>query len=152
MGGNDYTAAAGGALKLKGVSNGKVDKHKKRKKRKEGESQDGARSAPSVSRAPTAIDEESAVAREQDGEGNDDDRQPRVRQQSLPAAGEADPDDAAQDRKTAAEKRYEEQRRKRLLDRIQREGLKSHKERVEDLNKYLANLSEHHDMPRIGPG
>ena len=33
-----------------------------------------------------------------------------------------------------------------LLDRIQREGLKSHKERVEDLNKYLANLSEHHDM------
>ena len=39
-----------------------------------------------------------------------------------------------------------------LSDRLAREGIKTHKERVEELNKYLSNLSEHHDMPRIGPG
>lgn len=33
-----------------------------------------------------------------------------------------------------------------LLERVKREGVKTHKERVEELNKYLSNLSEHHDM------
>ena len=35
-----------------------------------------------------------------------------------------------------------------LDERLRREGLKTHKERVEELNKYLSNLSEHHDMLR----
>jgi hypothetical protein len=30
--------------------------------------------------------------------------------------------------------------------RLAKEGVKSHKERVEEYNKYLASLSEHHDM------
>jgi hypothetical protein len=29
---------------------------------------------------------------------------------------------------------------------LQKEGVKTHKEKVEELNKYLSNLSEHHDM------
>lgn len=33
-----------------------------------------------------------------------------------------------------------------LDERLKREGIKTHKERVEDLNRYLSNLSEHHDM------
>jgi hypothetical protein len=33
-----------------------------------------------------------------------------------------------------------------LNDRLQKEGVKTHKERVEELNKYLSKLSEHHDM------
>ena len=32
------------------------------------------------------------------------------------------------------------------------ELLKTHKQRVEELNTYLSRLSEHHDMPKIGPG
>jgi len=48
--------------------------------------------------------------------------------------------------KTEAERRHEEMRRKRLNDRLAREGSKTHKERVEELNKYLSGLSEHHDM------
>lgn len=39
-----------------------------------------------------------------------------------------------------------------LEDRLKREGTKTHKEKVEEFNHYLSNLSEHHDMPRIGPG
>lgn len=31
-------------------------------------------------------------------------------------------------------------------ERLKREGIKTHKERVEEFNKYLSNLSEHHDM------
>lgn len=31
-------------------------------------------------------------------------------------------------------------------ERLKREGIKSHKQRVEEYNKYLSNLSEHHDM------
>ncbi|KAF2215019.1 hypothetical protein CERZMDRAFT_82893 [Cercospora zeae-maydis SCOH1-5] len=54
--------------------------------------------------------------------------------------------------KTEAQRRYEERRRKRLEERLQREGVKTHKERVQELNKYLSTLSEHNDMPRIGPG
>ena len=33
-----------------------------------------------------------------------------------------------------------------LQERLKREGVKTHKERVEELNKYLSGLSEHHDM------
>lgn len=42
--------------------------------------------------------------------------------------------------------------KKQLEERLQREGVKTHKERVQELNKYLSTLSEHNDMPRIGPG
>ncbi|KAI3396466.1 hypothetical protein diail_12186 [Diaporthe ilicicola] len=57
--------------------------------------------------------------------------------------------------KTEAEQRFEEARRKRLLEKAgssRPELLKTHKERVEELNTYLSKLSEHHDMPKIGPG
>ncbi|KAJ5301331.1 hypothetical protein N7508_006194 [Penicillium antarcticum] len=54
--------------------------------------------------------------------------------------------------KTETERKYEEIRRRRLHERLQREGVKTHKEKVEELNKYLSRLSEHHDMPKIGPG
>jgi len=36
--------------------------------------------------------------------------------------------------------------RSQLHERLQKEGVKTHKQRVEELNKYLSNLSEHHDM------
>lgn len=35
---------------------------------------------------------------------------------------------------------------RQLNERLKKEGVKTHKEKVEDLNKYLSNLSEHHDM------
>lgn len=54
--------------------------------------------------------------------------------------------------KTEAERRHEERKKKRLEEKMRREGVKTHKERVEEFNKKLAEMSEHHDMPRIGPG
>lgn len=39
-----------------------------------------------------------------------------------------------------------------LHEQARREARKTHKEKVDTFNKYLDSLSEHHDMPRIGPG
>ena len=33
-----------------------------------------------------------------------------------------------------------------MQERLRRDGFKTHKERVEELNKYLSGLTEHHDM------
>lgn len=38
-----------------------------------------------------------------------------------------------------------------LDERLQKTGMKTHKQRVEELNKYLSNLSEHHDMYVLSP-
>jgi hypothetical protein len=57
-----------------------------------------------------------------------------------------------EDHRTAAEKRYHQQ--KLLLDakRLKKIATKSHRDRIEDFNQYLANLSEHYDIPKVGPG
>ncbi|KAL2220756.1 hypothetical protein M432DRAFT_238768 [Thermoascus aurantiacus ATCC 26904] len=122
---DEYTAAAGaGKLKLKGVKDGRVEKKKKKKKeKKEGED------------ATADAEREASAGAEARGEEED------VDEKGYRLVG-----------KTEAEKRYEEERRKRLDQRLKREGVKTHKERVEEFNKYLSKLSEHHDMPRIGPG
>ena len=56
------------------------------------------------------------------------------------------------DRRTAAEKRYDEKMAKRERERVAKAAIKSHRERVNEFNTYLQNLSEHHDIPRVGPG
>lgn len=125
---SDYTSAAGGALKLKG---GGIDKKKKKKKSKP---------------ADSAAEPSKQV-------------KPRSKSPSRTPHRSVSPDTAEREmredggrKKTEAEKRHEEMRRKRLEDRLKKEGVKTHKEKVEELNKYLSGLSEHHDMPKIGPG
>ncbi|OTA61023.1 DUF1754-domain-containing protein [Hypoxylon sp. EC38] len=118
----------GGALKLKG---GKVQKTKKKKKTK----------TLNLERALSTEDDSSAkeVARSRLDDGKDE--------------GGMDVDE----RKTEAERRHEEANRKKMLKmledpKVASEFRKTHKERVEGLNTYLSKLSEHHDMPKIGPG
>ncbi|OAJ42583.1 hypothetical protein BDEG_26026 [Batrachochytrium dendrobatidis JEL423] len=53
---------------------------------------------------------------------------------------------------TEAERKFREVQRKRLDAKAEKIASKSHKERVADLNAYLESLSEHHDIPRVGPG
>lgn len=54
---------------------------------------------------------------------------------------------------TSGHKNFTNHHTSQLDERLKREGgAKTHKQRVEELNKYLSTLSEHHDMPRIGPG
>jgi len=131
--GKDEYAAAGGSLKLKGVKDSKIDKKKKKKKATAPEERQ-----PSSDRAVSASAEEHTEPGETALSEREKSASVDVRDSTPP--------------KTEAERRYEEMKRKRLEDRLKREGVKTHKERVEELNKYLSTLSEHHDMPRIGPG
>jgi protein FAM32A len=53
--------------------------------------------------------------------------------------------------RTAAELAYERKLLERENLRVSKMAAKSHKERVEEFNKYLAGLSEHHDIPKVDP-
>ncbi|PBP16188.1 DUF1754-domain-containing protein [Diplocarpon rosae] len=148
MPGDEYASVVRGGLKLKGGAPTGIPKKKKKKSKAASESE--ASSASKKSALQSALEDEDAGSsqaivrrkeRSQDGNGMDLDEE-RLRE--LEGRGG--------DGKTASERAYEEMRRKRLHDRLQKEGVKTHKERVEELNKYLSKLSEHHDMPRIGPG
>lgn len=61
------------------------------------------------------------------------------------------PDETA-DRRTPSERKFDEMQRKREEEKVAKMAAKSHRDRVNDFNSYLANLSEHHDIPRVGPG
>jgi protein FAM32A len=53
---------------------------------------------------------------------------------------------------TSAEKSFYLSQKRRQWERIQKSASKSHKEKVESFNRYLNSLSEHFDIPRVGPG
>ena len=124
----DYTASSG-ALRLKGTAG--VTKPKKKKPKKP--PIDTPSSLPKDD-APT--DEPASTSKDLTKAGAPEQEEPAGKKKAeRPAPA-----------KTAAEMRYEESRKRRLEERLRREGARTHKERVEELNKYLSGLSEHHDM------
>ncbi|KAG6122844.1 hypothetical protein E4U13_001115 [Claviceps humidiphila] len=133
----EYTTIGSGALKLKGA---KIQKKKKKRKPK------------------VDLDKDLAIQKREadDAHAQNSDDQDKQRQEQNEDHEDAD-GEVLEPRKTEAERRYEEVKRKRLLKLAESstarpELLKTHKERVEELNTYLSKLSEHHDMPKIGPG
>ncbi|KAI4721676.1 hypothetical protein E4T48_01949 [Aureobasidium sp. EXF-10727] len=129
---SEYTSAGGG-LKLKGAKNAGIEKKRKKKSSKSSAVAAAATSSKDATPAKDTTEPEDTTDLEQ--------REKNKQETLLPDDG-----------KTEYERRHEETRRKRLEEKLMREGVKTHKERVEELNKYLSTLSEHHDMPRIGPG
>lgn len=144
----------GGSLKLKGAKDSGIKKKKKKSRDKaltEAKSEN-----PEGERAISAAEENESdrgKARESEGAGEPDGDDDDGVETGAYYAG-----------KTDAERRFEERKRKRVSgggeshfpgrgltigqmdERLKREGTKSHKQRVEEYNKYLSNLSEHHDM------
>ncbi|KAJ2782414.1 hypothetical protein H4R18_002284 [Coemansia javaensis] len=51
---------------------------------------------------------------------------------------------------TEAERRFEEARQRRRLERIQRLADKPYRERIREFNDQLEREPEQHDMPRVG--
>ncbi|KAK0336776.1 hypothetical protein LTR02_016248 [Friedmanniomyces endolithicus] len=127
---SDYSSAIGGGLKLKGAKDAGIKKKKKSKPAEPTSSTVEAQSSDDTVLQKAIADEET----------------------NLEASGVEREAESKQYGKTEAQKRHDERRRKRLDERLEKEGIKTHKERVEELNKYLSGLSEHHDMPKIGPG
>ncbi|KAL5726094.1 hypothetical protein ACHQM5_009164 [Ranunculus cassubicifolius] len=56
------------------------------------------------------------------------------------------------DHLTPAERRYIEQREQLDVHRLAKIANKSHRDRIQDFNQRLANMSEHYDIPKVGPG
>lgn len=122
----------GGKLKLKGVDVAKGGIKKKRK-RKAVVDADGT---------------ELAVASDTPQQGEEDGRQPpagEAGQSTFEGSVPAPPED----RRTEAEKRHEAHLAKLEAERAKTAALKSHRERIADMNAKLATLSEHNDIPRI---
>ncbi|CAN1185133.1 Protein FAM32A-like [Linum perenne] len=53
---------------------------------------------------------------------------------------------------TAAERRYLKHLEKLDSQRMAKMASKSHRDRIHEFNHYLANLTEHYDIPKVGPG
>lgn len=134
---DEYASVGGGALRIKGA---KVSKKNKKKKGKHDLEKNLSTGEPSSS------------TKDHTAQETDENRKKEDRQEE-----EEDDQGPSKSRTTEAERRFEEVRRKKLLELSESassrpELLKTHKERVEELNTYLSKLSEHHDMPKIGPG
>ncbi|KAI0068136.1 DUF1754-domain-containing protein [Artomyces pyxidatus] len=122
---SDYDFRPGGSLKIKGgASEGGVVKKKKKSKSK-GDKVDAIleKASSPVPASPPGSSGETPVA-----------------------SGSSD------DRKTAAERRFQQVQRKRLADKVKKMANTTHKDRVHEFNAKLESLSEHHDIPKVGPG
>ncbi|CAH8381354.1 unnamed protein product [Eruca vesicaria subsp. sativa] len=135
-----YDNVIGGKLKLKGkaldVKAGGVKKKKKKQRKQE-------------EQALTITDHEliegentEALGKLIEGEGEEED------EGSRSELSKHDDDDLL----TPAERRYIEQKQRLDVQKLAKEANKSHRNRIEDFNQYLANMSEHYDIPKVGPG
>lgn len=60
--------------------------------------------------------------------------------------------DEINDQRTAAEKRFDAMKLKRLPEKIEKETKVTFKNKYEEYSKNLNKLPEHYDIPKVGPG
>ncbi|KAF5368449.1 hypothetical protein D9758_002270 [Tetrapyrgos nigripes] len=131
---SDYDVRPAGSLKLKGANaDGGVVKKKKKKS----------------STSKTKEDVERARERERVKQLllKDDSDQP-----SPSGSGRNSPAVGSSSGKTEAERRFDEVQKRRLAEKVAKLATKTHKDRVNEFNSHLESLSEHHDIPKVGPG
>jgi len=118
---SDYDFVSRGSLKLKSNALSGVSKKSKKSKKKDKQERE--------------VEEKvlKQVANEED--------------QSKPMANASD--EGAKSWMTAAERKFLSQQEKRQLARVMSKATKSHKQRVEEFNTHLENLSEHYDIPKV---
>ncbi|XP_042504114.1 protein FAM32A-like [Macadamia integrifolia] len=133
---SEYENVVGGRLKLKGkaldVKAGGVKKKKKQKKNYDEITE--VKGNELSTGGSTGMSDTSEALNEANQSGGD---------------GNAT---AHNDHLTPAERRYLEQKEQIELQRLAKTSNKSHRDRIQDFNQYLANMSEHYDIPKVGPG
>ncbi|EOA36775.1 hypothetical protein CARUB_v10012679mg [Capsella rubella] len=138
-----YDNVIGGKLKLKGkaldVKAGGVKKKKKHKKQEE--------QALKITEHEV-IEGESTEALGKLIEGEEEGEEMGRSEKSSEDVNFQHDDDQL----TPAERRYIEQKQRLDVQKLAKEANKSHRNRIEDFNQYLANMSEHYDIPKVGPG
>jgi protein FAM32A len=130
-----YANAIGGALKLKGGLDLKrkssKKKKKKKKRRREEEEETEAAAAATAAAAASRGGNDGGSGRAAAEEEDDDD--------------EEDPENYL----TEAEKRYHKVMKQRASEAASTAVSKTHREKVEEFNALLDNLTEHNDIPRV---
>ncbi|KAF4354125.1 hypothetical protein F8388_004137 [Cannabis sativa] len=139
-----YDNVVGGKLKLKGkaldVKAGDMKKKKKHKKLLQDQNSVIKQDDLSTAGGGSGIFEEDEI-NDSDGRNNNN------------KSSEEGKNGSSYDQNmTAAEKRYIEQRERIDNQRLAKTANKSHRDRIQDFNQYLANMSEHYDIPKVGPG
>ena len=80
----------------------------------------------------------------------------RRRSRGVERAGDYEADETPiavlVDNRTAAEKRFEQQSAKTEEKRVRDLASQTHRDKVKHFNEYLTSLSEHNDIPKVGPG
>ncbi|WVQ74485.1 hypothetical protein IAR50_004086 [Cryptococcus sp. DSM 104548] len=135
---SDYAFVPGGSLKFKGGA-------EKKKKKKSHSSTDRSKLDSEIKHK----DGGSSKGKERDLLRSEEayrDRSGSTSRSPMPERKEEGP------KMTEAERRFLEQQKKRRQERVKQTAKMTHKERVSEFNAKLDSLSEHHDMPRIGPG
>ncbi|XP_071723990.1 uncharacterized protein [Rutidosis leptorrhynchoides] len=136
---SSYENVVGGKLKLKGKALDVKAGGVKKKKKKQRSQID--RAADDLTENQNAISESTELPSDPNDE--DADEAQKTGEEKGPSLV---------DNLTPAEKRYIEQRAQLDVRRLAREADKSHRDRIQDFNQYLANMSEHYDIPKVGPG
>lgn len=140
-----YDNVVRGGLRLKtkasGVAKEAKKRHKKDKKREKKEvRRDATRRDRANARLTTTVlrDSFSQKTRADDDDAGADEKESSARRV---------------DARTAAERAYDAAyRRSRERKMIEDMASKSHKDKVREFNEKLSKLSEHHDIPKVGPG
>ena len=120
-----YANAVGGALKIKGIDFKRKKSSKKKKKKRKREEEEGGGDESAAA----------AAASSSTAGGGEEQEEP----------AEEDPADFMTD----AERRYHKTMKQRASQAAQSAVTKTHREKVEDFNFLLDNLTEHNDIPRV---
>ena len=128
-----FENVVGGKLKLKGAAIEKREKKKKKKKNKDD-------------------DETSKRKYVELNEDDDSDDDEHFQKRTSSREKKEDENNNKLDTRTDAEKAHEERSRQQRKKRILEHAELSHKDKVRLFNEKLGRLSEHHDIPKVGPG
>ena len=132
-----FENVVGGKLKLKGAAIEKREKKKKKKKKKKKNKDD---------------DETRKREYVELNEDDDSDDDEHFQKRTSSREKKEDENYNKLDKRTDAEKAHEERSRQQRKKRILEHAELSHKDKVRLFNEKLGRLSEHHDIPKVGPG
>lgn len=142
-----FENVVGGKLKLKGKALPAKGVVKKKKKSKSAQAALDKLQQKALRDAEAALEEEAArggVAGLHETK-DDDDYEDEEAERNARGREEVDT-------RTAAERRYHEQLEKIEKEQALKYAEKSHRQRIEEFNKSLASMTEHYDIPKVGPG
>jgi protein FAM32A len=142
---NDEYFSTGGALKLKGA---KVTKPKKKKKPKQPDPVDEPSASHDSHKDPVDSQEAPVADLQAPKSPNalNDTSTSHLRDEEDLLRAEIEQEKMYGRFLTDAERKHQETRRRRLLEQAKTQPVKTHREKVEELNKKLSRQPEHNDM------